>query len=142
MAERKFSGRTIKVGVVLATPAVTLQMRLMKVVGAGVERLPVILSGRGEEATEEQKTVSNAAAVAAFTDIFSNADPEEMVDMIQFILSFGSIERPSGETSRLDMDGDFSSENACDLYPVVIFILQAVLKDFFTGLLASGKVVK
>lgn len=145
MAERKINGREFQVGVVLATEAVLLQARLLKVIGAGVERLPVILKGAGSNATEKQKDESRAAAVAAFTDIFSNGSPEEMVGLIKDVVQYATVKRGnSSKHEPVDMDLDFTATTGDpgSLYPVVVFVLQEVLGDFFTGLQASGNRVK
>jgi hypothetical protein len=140
MAERKINGREFQVGQVLATDAVLLQARLMKVIGAGVERLPVILKGAGD-ASEADKEASRAAAVAAFTDIFANSEPREMVSLISDVVGFATVKRKSGVFEKVDMDLDFTSDQG-SLYPVAVFVLQEVLSDFFTGLRASGSQVK
>lgn len=141
MAERKISGREFQVGQVLATDAVLLQARLMKVIGAGVERLPTILKGSGESASDEDKQASRAAAVAAFTDIFSNGDPAEMTGLIRDVVQLATVKRQSGAFEQVDMDLDFTDDKGA-LFPVVIFVLQEVLGDFFTGLQGNGLQVK
>ena len=150
MAERKINGREFQVGQVLATDAVLLQARLMKVIGAGVERLPVILGGidqkneKGEivkAASDEAKAASRSAAVAAFTDIFMNGDPKIMADLVRDIVQLATVKRPSGAFEQVDMDGDFTDDKG-SLFPVVVFVLQEVLGDFFTGLQGNGLQVK
>ena len=80
MAEKKIGGRTFRVSAVLATEAIKLQVRLMKVIGGAVDRLPVILAGMGKkgETNPEAKAASDAAAVAALADIFNKANPDEV----------------------------------------------------------------
>lgn len=141
MAERKIGGREFQVGQVLATDAVLLQARLMKVIGAGVERLPTILKGAGESASDEAKAASRAAAVAAFTDIFANGDPAVMTSLVRDVVQLATVKRPSGAFEQVDMDGDFTEDKG-SLFPVVIFVLQEVLGDFFTGLQGNGYQVK
>lgn len=136
MAERKINGREFQVGQVLATDAVLLQARLMKVVGAGVERLPTILKGTGE-ASQEDKDASRAAAVAAFTDVFTNGDPAVMTKLIADVVELATVKRQSGVFEQVDMDGDFTNDKG-SLFPVVVFVLQEVLGDFFTGLQGNG----
>lgn len=141
MAERKINGREFQVGQVLATEAVLLQARLMKVIGAGVERLPTILKGSGAGATDDDKEASRAAAVAAFTDIFMNGDPKVMTDLIRDVVQMATVKRPSGAFEQVDMDGDFTDDKG-SLLPVAVFVLQEVLGDFFTGLQGNGLQVK
>lgn len=137
MAEKKIGDRTYSVGTVLATDAIRLQMRLLKVLGAGIDRLPVILGGVGSNKTDEDKSKSNAAAVAAFTDIFVNGDPDEMTSLIKDIVEIARVKRPSGSYEAVDLDGDFS-QNISQLIPVVIFVLKEVFGDFFTEVLGNG----
>lgn len=150
MAERKINGREFQVGSVLATQAVLLQARLMQVVGAGVERLPVVLGGVDQKnaagevvkaASKEAKDASRAAAVAAFTDIFANGDPQTMTNLVRDVVQLATVKRPSGAFEQVDMDGDFTDDKA-SLLPVVVFVLQEVLGDFFTGLQGNGLQVK
>lgn len=141
MADRKINGREFQVGKVLATDAVMLQARLMKVIGAGVERLPVILKGAGSGSTDADKEASRAAAVAAFTDIFMNGDPQTMTNLVRDVVQLATVKRPSGAFEQVDMDGDFTDDKG-SLLPTVVFVLQEVLGDFFTGLQGSGLQVK
>ena len=137
MAEKKIKGEVFKVDIILATTSVRLQARLLKVAGSGVDRLPVILAGVGKGATPEQKEASNAAAIAAFTDIFHKGDPDEMTDLIKDIVELAQVKEGSGGYRKVDMDLDFSKNKAA-LFPVIVFVLREALGDFFSELLASG----
>lgn len=137
MAEKKIGGRVFQVGHVLATDAVRLQARLLRIIGGGVERLPAILAGAGSEATPEAKERSNAAAIAALADIFGKCDPEEVVRLLGDIVAFAQIKQPSGSWGTVDLDTDFTSHKA-DLFPVAVFVLKEVLGDFFGGLAGAG----
>lgn len=141
MAEKKIGGRTYQVGHVLATDAIRLQARLLKIIGGGVERLPAIVAGMGKGATPEAKEKSNAAAIAALTDIFAKCDPDEVAQLISDIVAFAALKRPSGSYEAVDLDGDFT-ENKKDILPVCGFVLKEVLGDFFAGALASGDLKK
>ena len=141
MAEMKIGDREFKVGVVLATDALILQAKLMKVVGSGIERLPTILKGVAEGATADDKAAMQTAAVAAFTDIFVEGDPKELTNLIGEVVSMATVKRPSGAYEQVDLDGDFT-ERKGDLFEVVVFVLREVLGDFFSGLRDNGKVKK
>lgn len=143
MAEKKFGGRTFRVNHVLATDAIKLQVRLLKIIGGGVDRLPVILAGMGEKgkADPAAKAASDAAAVAALADIFSKADPDGVAKLLSDIVSHSQINNPSGAWENADIDQDFTG-HAKDLFPVVVWVLQEVLGDFFGGALASGSLKK
>lgn len=136
MAEKKINGRTFKVDPMLAIEAVVMQARLMQLLGGALDRLPEILAGRNDKATDEMKAKSDAMAVAAFTDIFKHLDPREFGRLVKDIVELASIQRESGY-GPVDMDGDFTG-NLKDLIPVVIFVLGEQFGDFFSGALASG----
>lgn len=141
MAEKKIKGSTYKVEPMLALDAVKLQARLLKVLGGGIDRLPEVLAGAGSKATPEQKEKSNAAAVAAFTDIFVKGDPDEMANLIKDVVEVAMVKRPSGVYEQVDMDGDFTG-NMGAMFQVVVFVLREVFGDFFTDVLANGNLEK
>lgn len=137
MAEKKIGDRTFKVEPMLATDAVRLQARLLKVLGGGIDRLPEIMAGAGKDASPEAKAKSNAAAVAAFADIFANGDPDLMTKLVQEIVETAMVKRPSGEYSLVDMDGDFTGR-LDEMFELAVFVLREQFGAFFTGRLASG----
>lgn len=137
MAEKKIKGKTYKVDPPLASEAIKLQARLLKAFGSAIDRLPVILAGAGSRATPEDKEKSNAAAIAAFTDIFVNGDPDELTVLIKDTVEIARVMQPSGSYRSVDMDGDFTG-NLPAMIPVAVFVLREVFGDFFTEVLASG----
>lgn len=143
MAEQKIGGRTFRVGVVLATDAIKLKVRILKIVGGGVERLPLILSGMGKKGEEnpEAKAASDAAAAAALSDILSKADPEGVVDLLSDILAMAQIQTDSKGWEVVDIDQDFTDHKK-DLYKVAFFVLKEVLGDFFDGVPGAGDLGK
>lgn len=144
MAEKKIGGRTFRVGTVLATDAIKLQVRLMKVIGGAVDRLPVILAGMGKkgEANPEAKAASDAAAVAALADIFNKANPDEVARLFSDVVGMAQMNGPSGSWEAVDIDTCFTGQHMKDLFPVATFVLKEVLGDFFGGALASGGLSK
>lgn len=137
MAEKKLAnGTVVKVGPMLATEALLLKMRLLKVIGAGVDQLPVILAGAGPGKSDKAKEASNAAAIAAFTEIFTKGDPATMVALVEDIVGKATILRPSGAYEQADLDGDFSG-NLGAAFEVVVFVLKETFGDFFSGALAN-----
>jgi hypothetical protein len=144
MAEKKIGGRTFRVGTVLATDAVRLQVRLMKIIGGAVDRLPVILAGMGKKGAEnpEAKSASDAAAVAALADIFTKADADEVATLVSDIIGMAQISTKAGAWETANLDQDFSGPQMKDLFPAVSFVLKEVLSDFFGGALASGSLNK
>lgn len=142
MAEKKIKGVTYKVDAVLATEALKLQVRVMKLIGGAVERLPAVLRGVGKTAGADAKAESDAAAIAALADIVSKLDPDDTVTLLTDIVSFASIKRPSGVWERVDIDGDFQGEQRSSLFPLVGFVLKEVIGDFFSEILANGNLNK
>lgn len=144
MAEKKIGGREFRVGHVLATDAIKLQVRLLKIVGGGVDRLPVILAGMGKkgEVDPEAKAASDAAAIAALGDIFAKSNADEVARLLSDILAMSQLKDPSGTWSNVDIDQCFTDSYRKDLFSVALFVLQEVLGDFFGGALASGGLKK
>lgn len=141
MAETEIGGRTYRVGVVLATDAIVLQARLLQIVGGGLDRLPVILGSRVEGATPEMRAMGDAAAVAALGDIFAKCEPKTVAKLVQDIVGYATIHRPSGAWEKVDLDGEFT-ENKADIFPLCLWVLREILGDFFSGLQASGALKK
>lgn len=137
MAEEKIKGKTYRVQPMLATDAVRLQARLLKVLGGGIDRLPVILKGAGSGATPEEKEASNVAAIGAFTDVFSNGDPDEMTGLIKDVVEVAMVRRESGVYDRINMDNDFTGDLGA-MVRVAVFVLREVFGDFFSDIRAIG----
>lgn len=138
MGEKKLSdGSTFQVEPMLATQAIILQARLLKIVGGAVDRLPVVMAGYGDKASPEAKNASNAAAIAAISDIFTQADPNEVAAIIRDLCESGRIKPGTGNFRKVDFDGDFTDRKK-DILPVVIFVLREQFGDFFSELRGSG----
>lgn len=137
MAEKKINGRTFKTSPMLATRALVLQARILKLIGPAVDNFGLIMAGFGDKKSEAKKAESTAAGVQAIAAIFAKGDPEEMVKLIAEILSNGMILRPSGTYDPIDLDGDFT-DNQGDIFPVLFFVLGEQFGSFFTGLRALG----
>lgn len=137
MAEKKINGRTFKTQPMLASRALVLQARIIKLVGPGLGDIKGIMAAFGEDKTEEQKQQGAALAIKAISDIFSAGDPEQMVSLVSEILREGMILRPSGSYDPIDLDGDFIT-NQGDVFSVLFFILMEQFAGFFTGLQGIG----
>jgi Phage tail assembly chaperone protein, TAC len=136
MAEKRINGREYRVEPMLATRALILQAKLVRVAGPLVSRLGDILQGHGTDSTEEQKARSNMAAVAAFSAIFAEIDPIDFAEIIKEIVETAQIKRPTGY-GKVDMDGDLTGHSA-DIIPLCVFVLREQYGDFFTGLAEVG----
>jgi hypothetical protein len=141
MAEKKINGRTFKTSPLLATAAIVLQARLANVAGPALSRFGEIFAGAGPNASAEDKARANGAAIAAFCDIFSKTDPHALAALVKDIVETAQIQRPSGYDA-IDFDGDFSGEHLKDVIPVGVWVLREQFGDFFSGLTASGSLVK
>lgn len=138
MSEKKIGGRTFRCEPLLARDAIVLQARLIKFLGAGIDRLPQIFGGMSAKATPEEKEKANASAIRAITEIFGKAEPDQVADLASDIVRIAQIVRPSGAYDPCDLDGDFSGRDMKDLFPVITFVLQEQFGDFFGGADAAG----
>lgn len=137
MAEKKINGRTFKTTPMLATRALVLQAKILKLVGPAVNSFAGVMKGFSKEATEAQKAQSTEAGIKALAAIFAECDPEATVNLLAEILSNGTILRPSGVYDTIDLDGDFTDHQG-DIFPVLFFVLGEQFGSFFTGLRAIG----
>jgi hypothetical protein len=139
MADKKICDRWFKAGDALATDAIRLQVRLLKLVGPALDKLPAVFAARAPDATDEQKASANAAAIQAIVGIFAGVDPDQVVTLVEDICGMGAIAYdPKGSWDDIIVDQEFSGARAKDLIPAVAFILQETVGEFFPGALASG----
>lgn len=141
MAEKKINGRVYRADRVLATEAVRLQARLLRIIGGAVDRLPDIMAGMGSKKDEAAQQKSNAALAAALADMFAKADPDEVTQLISDIVGYASLQAPSKVWEQVDLDGVFT-QHPEDLYPVVAFVITTVLGSFFSALPGIGSLPK
>jgi len=137
MSEKQIGEYTFRVEPLLATKSLVLKARLMKLLGGGISRLPAIARGFGEGATDEQKKESDKAAVAAFTDIFVNSDPESMAALVKDIVEVAEVSLSSGGYTKVDIDQVFTGSEK-ELMECVVFVLNELFGDFLGGALANG----
>lgn len=137
MSEKKIGEFTFVVEPLLATKSLVLKARIMKVIGSAVTRLPEIVSGAGEGAGPEAKAKSDAAAITAFTDIFTNGDPIEMVNLVKEICEVAKIRSAVGELNPVDFDREFTGKDI-EMFQCCIFVLKEVFGDFLAAALANG----
>lgn len=143
MADQQINGRFFRVGDVLATEAIILQARIMRFIGPAVEKLPAIFAGRGEKATEAQKAASDAAAIAAITEVFSKCDPKDVAALISDICEMAMVaEDRKGGHEQVIFDQHFQGREKADIIPLVIFVLRETLGDFFSGAVGIGNRAK
>lgn len=137
MALKKINGTTYKVEPLMATKALLLQGRILKLAGAAIERLPAIFGGIDAKASDEAKAASNAASIQAFSDLFMKNDTAEIVALLADLCSVAMIERPSKDWSTVDFDGDMTDRPA-DVMELALFVAQEQFTSFFGASLANG----
>lgn len=143
MAEKVLGDRTFKAGAVLATDAIKLQIRLVKLIGPALETLPDVFAGRAAGASPEDQEKANAAAIRAIAGIFDKADPDAVVDLMKDIFALAMVSPNKGQSyEEIVFDHEFAGAGAKNLFPAMVFVLQEVLGDFFSGALASGSLAK
>lgn len=139
MAEKKIGDRVFKAGDVLATDAIRLQIRLMKLVGPALERLPAVFAGRAKGATAEAQAASDRAAIEAIAGIFEKADHDQVIELMQDICGLAMVSSDGGRSyNPIELDHEFSGANMKLMLPALAFILKETLGDFFSDALASG----
>lgn len=139
MADQQINGRFFRVGDVLATEAIILQARIMRFIGPAVEKLPAIFAGRGDKASDQQKAASDAAAISAITEVFSKCEPKDVAALIADICEMAMVaEDRKGNYDSVIFDQHFQAREKADIIPVVIFVLQETLGDFFSGAVGIG----
>jgi hypothetical protein len=139
MAEKVIGDRTFQAGTALATDAIRLQIRLMKLIGPALEKLPAVFAGRAAGASPAEMEKANQAAIGAIASMFEKADPDEVVSLAKEICKMGMVSGNKGQGyDEIAFDHEFSGPGAKNMFPALIFILQETLGDFFSGALASG----
>lgn len=139
MSDKKIGDRFFRAGDALATDAIKLQIRLMKLIGPALEVIPAVFAARSPGASEDDRKAADVSAIKALASIFASADPDGVAALIEDILAMGKISYDGkGAWDDIILDQEFSGHQMRDLIPVVLFILQETLGDFFSGALASG----
>jgi len=137
MAEKKIGGRTFRTMPILATDAIRLQVRMVKLVGRGATQLPGIIAGARPGASDHDRAEANGRAISAFVDIVAASEPDALADMMRDVVALSQIRRESGDYHTADIDGDFVGRPS-DLFAVVFWVLQEQLGPFFAALLANS----
>lgn len=141
MAEKTIGDRQYRSTPLLATQAILLQARLLKVVGPGLSHLKAIMNKGGDE-DEGAKEKAATIALEAFGEIVASADPVVVVGLIRDLVSTVEVRRPSGDYDPCDIDGDFVDDQRKYVYPVAVFAIQEQFGDFFGALPGIGSLVK
>ena len=127
MSEMSLDGLTYKVKPVLATNAMKIQVRLMKMVGNAADELMEL---------QNEKDGVEVKLGAALIKCFGNADPNEFVSLANAILENVQVMQPSGEYRSVDINADFTGKMSV-LYKVIFFAIKDMFGDFFGGSLGG-----
>ena len=132
MSEKKIGEMTFRVEPILATESLVLKARLMQLLGGGISRLPAIVRGYGDEASAEEKSESDKAAVAAFTDVFVNSEPEKMAQLVKDVVEIAQIQLASEGYTKVDIDREFTGKDK-EMMECAVFVLSELFGDFLGG---------
>lgn len=149
MAERKIGDRTFKTEPLLAKESMRLLARLVRVSGAAWEdfkdtlekEAAALLAGQkrsGDDISAQAKMIGAIGQLVV--DIVRENDTEEVVSLIEEIVSKAMIKRPSGAYDPIEIDADFQGRLS-EIYQVAAFVLQEEYSDFFgaSGLTGGRK---
>lgn len=155
MTEKKFGDRTFKVEKILATKALLLQARILKMAGPAVKHIPTLFAAIREAQADQAQinlpgvgepgmprlTVgmlkTGSAAVESFMQIFADSNPADVAALIKDVVEIAEIQQDSGQYTGVDLDREFDGADPL-IIEIAVFVLQEQFSDFFTALLASG----
>lgn len=135
MAEKKFGNRTFRVKQPLATQAIVMQGRLLRLIGPASHKLPELFDPANRNGPADQTVALKIVGV--LLEVFSRSEPEATAALIGDIIAMSEVKGASGKYDQADIDTEFSSDPG-ELYAVVAWILREVFGPFFSGLTANG----
>lgn len=149
MAERKIGDRTFKTEPLLAKESMRLLARLVRVGGAAWDRFKDTLESeatarQGKQGKSGDGIGEQAKILLAYgqlvIDIVRENDTEEVVSLVEEIVTKAMIKRPSGAYDPIEIDVDFQGRLS-EIYQVAAFVLQEEYSDFFgaSGLTGGRK---
>lgn len=134
MPDKKIGARWFRMGQILATEAIKMQVRLMGFAGPALDKLPDIFAGRIEGASPEALNRANAQAMLAVGDILSRADPDAVASFLQDVCEMAMISDDGKTYENVVFDHHMSGPDMKDILPLTIWVIREALGDFFTGL--------
>lgn len=137
MAEKKIGDKIYQVGELSARDALKLWADIMRIAGPAAPRLPSIIIALSRELPEQQ-AMADVAAIGAISDMLRSSETDEIISVIERIVSLARIMQPSKTYRDVDLDADFSGPNLKYLIPVASFVLKENFSDFFIGSEANG----
>lgn len=140
MAERKIGNRTFKVDQPLATEAVRLQARLARALGGSMAKAFDAYVAANSSKAESKEAVAGLL-IPIIADFFEKNDPDAVVDLVQYLMTFAQVAHQSGQYDPVDLDGDFYG-SLNDIVPVCAFVIEEVVGVFLSGPGRSGSPAK
>lgn len=142
MADKKIGGRFFRAAPGLATEGIKLQVRIMRLAGPALKSLPILFAAKAAGVKVEEDAASRSIALQALGDVFSNADPDEVADFIRDVVERAMVSDDGKTYENVIMDQHFQGPEVSQIYPLVLFVLEEQLGDFFTGELGLGSLGK
>ncbi|WP_136625138.1 phage tail assembly chaperone [Aureimonas flava] len=135
MAEKKFGNRLFKVDQPLATQAIVMQGRLLRLIGPASDKLPALFDPANRKGPADQTAALRIMGV--LVEVFGHTEPEATAALLGDIVKMAQVKGANGRYEQADIDTEFSSDPG-ELYAVVAWILRETLGPFFSGLVANG----
>lgn len=114
----------------LATKAIALHERIVRLLGPGAAGLAEAFVARGDDSK------SDAAAADGFAAMIRTSEPGDMAALLKELVGMGEVKNTNGDWVRIDMDAVFTDRPA-DLYPVAFAFGRKVVAPFIDAGLAS-----
>ena len=134
--EKRIGGEVYRYVPILASESLRLRIKLLKLLGSALDRLPEILRGASPGASQKDIDAMNEGVVKALGDIFAKVDPDSGTELIRQIVEIAQVKRPAGY-DQVQMDLDFT-DRPDELLPVVGFVLKEVFGNFSQGVQGTG----
>jgi len=131
MAEQKINGRTFRVGQLTAGDAIELYAEVIGFLGPAAGQLPYILFGM-KEGGDDGDILKDAAVIAAFGQVVQVKGAKAIRELTARLVSMADIQRPSGDYTSVDLDGDLSDDPS-EVMAIVVFVLKEHFRPFFSG---------
>ena len=129
MAEKKIGKNTYSVTPLLASEALKLMGKIVKLVGPGLTDLT--------DAFKKGENESDKAAIAAIQKIIGQMDWDDSVDLMIDLCERAEIKRSEGYQTVI-FDNDFT-DNKDEMLGLMWFVLEENFRDFFPAVKAISK---
>lgn len=135
MADEKFNGRTFRTDPMPAREAIALYLDIMRVAGAGVNKIPAVLAAVMAP-DDRRNELADIAALQAMSEILRQTPTATIQELMNRILASAAVVSESGRYDKLTID--HFSDDLKSLFPVLKWIMTEQFSDFFSGSAGSG----